>query len=127
MKEFDINLAKQGHPVCTRDGRPVRIVCFDVKNNELPILALIIDARGEEYGEQVARYRNDGSWGETSNKDCCYDLMLAPVKHEGWVNVLHGKNGYYVDKEIWVFEENAKEIGKEFAEYVTTVKIEWRE
>ena len=29
MKEFDIELAKQGHPVCTRDGRKVRVLCYD--------------------------------------------------------------------------------------------------
>lgn len=29
MKPFDIELAKQGKPVCTRDGRPVKILCYD--------------------------------------------------------------------------------------------------
>ena len=31
MKPFDLELAKQGYPVCTRDGREVRIVH---KNNQ---------------------------------------------------------------------------------------------
>lgn len=26
MKPFNLELAKQGHPVCTRDGQKVRIV-----------------------------------------------------------------------------------------------------
>jgi hypothetical protein len=39
MKEFDLELAKAGHPVCTRDGKPVRIVCFDAKG-DYPIVGL---------------------------------------------------------------------------------------
>lgn len=33
MKPFDLELAKAGHPVQTRDGRPVRIICYDRKDN----------------------------------------------------------------------------------------------
>lgn len=40
MKKFDLELAKQGHPVQTRNGRPVRIICWDRKS-EYPIVALI--------------------------------------------------------------------------------------
>ena len=29
MKEFDLELAKKGASVCTRNGRHVRILCFD--------------------------------------------------------------------------------------------------
>lgn len=31
LKPFDLEAAKQGKPVCTRDGRKARIVCFDLK------------------------------------------------------------------------------------------------
>lgn len=31
LKPFDLNSAKAGKPVCTRDGRKARIICFDVK------------------------------------------------------------------------------------------------
>ena len=42
MKPFDIELAKAGYPVCTRDGRPVRILCFDRKSVDgYSILALV--------------------------------------------------------------------------------------
>lgn len=34
MEEFDIEKAKKGFPVCTRDGRKVRILCFDRKTCE---------------------------------------------------------------------------------------------
>ena len=34
MEEFNIEKAKNGFPVCTRDGRKVRILCFDRKTCE---------------------------------------------------------------------------------------------
>lgn len=49
MKPFDIELAKAGHPVCTRSGNPVRIVCFDKKNTKYPIMALIDKVTHEDY------------------------------------------------------------------------------
>lgn len=32
MKQFDLEAAKKGAKVCTRDGREARILCFDSKN-----------------------------------------------------------------------------------------------
>lgn len=40
MKPFDLEAAKRGEPVVTRDGRPVRIICFDA-NSDAPIVALV--------------------------------------------------------------------------------------
>lgn len=41
MKEFDIELAKQGYPVVDQNGNDVEIVCYDNdKNTELPIVAI---------------------------------------------------------------------------------------
>lgn len=47
MKPFDLEAAKAGKPVCTRDGRKARIICFD-RNWEYPIVALIECENGEE-------------------------------------------------------------------------------
>lgn len=48
MKEFDYEAARAGAKVQTRDGRPVRIVCFDRKNMDYPVLALIAEEDGNE-------------------------------------------------------------------------------
>ena len=40
MKPFDLEAAKAGAPVCTENGIPVRILCFDRKGSEFPIIAL---------------------------------------------------------------------------------------
>lgn len=41
LKPFDLEAAKTGKPVCTRDGRKARIICFDKKDINYPIVALI--------------------------------------------------------------------------------------
>lgn len=41
FKPFDLEQAKAGKPVCTRDGRKARIICFDLKNGNHPIVAAI--------------------------------------------------------------------------------------
>lgn len=46
---FDYARAKAGEPVCTHDGRRVRIVCWDVKNENFPILALVLEKDGREH------------------------------------------------------------------------------
>ena len=40
MKEFDLEKAKAGHPVCTRDGHEARILCFD-RIEHHPIVGLV--------------------------------------------------------------------------------------
>ena len=54
---FDVDSAKRGELVSTRDGRPVRIVCWDVKNADFPILALVMEKDGREHPYQ---YTADG-------------------------------------------------------------------
>lgn len=44
---FDLEKARAGAPVCTRDGRDVRIICWDKKNWCRPIVALIASGNGE--------------------------------------------------------------------------------
>ena len=34
LKPFNLEAAKQGKPVCTRDGRKARIICFDAKRKD---------------------------------------------------------------------------------------------
>lgn len=122
MKPFDIELAKQGKPVCLRNGRKVRIICFDVKNNDYPIIALFEDGIHES-----AAYFNEK--GETCTYPSDYDLMMASEKKEGWVNVCNADTiFYFVEGIIYDTKEEAIEhINPDDEIYVTTVKIEWEE
>ena len=57
LKPFDLEAAKAGKPVCTRDGRKARIICFDTINKgNYPIIALL-----EDKGcEAIFYYNKDG-------------------------------------------------------------------
>lgn len=81
MKEFDLEKAKSGHPVCTRDGHEARILCFNRKGHN-PIVALIEDAGNETVFsyDNMGRYSNNG-------RECMYDLFMKDVKRETWINL----------------------------------------
>ena len=116
LKPFSLELAKQGKPVCTRDGRKARIICFDAKGDK-PIIALV------EMGtdEIPNNYPIDGK--AISAKETYYDLMMLPEKKEGWVNVykdgLLGTRAYNTKKEAF---DNASPC-----DYIDTVRISWEE
>ena len=78
-------------PFCTRDGRPVRIVCRDKKtsiHDDCSIVALIDCGKRE-----LARDFHQS--GRFAIHDHAFDLMNArevPVAREFWVNEYHGGN-----------------------------------
>lgn len=118
LKEFDLEAAKAGKPVCTKDGRKARIICFDLNNKNFPIVA-IINCDTEENAYQ---YDIDGVCDEHDNN---LNLMMSPEKKEGWVNI-------YKDFEdriccIYKTKEEALEKKETEDDYITTIKIEWEE
>ena len=49
MRPFNLEEAKAGKSVCTKDGKDVRIICFDRKNIiNCPIVALISKSSYED-------------------------------------------------------------------------------
>ena len=114
LKKFDLEAAKAGKPVCTRDGRKARIICFDRKS-ETPITALVTELNGIE---AVYSYHNNGIWDSPENTNGC-DLMMLPEKKEGWVNVY--KERCYESK-----EEAIRHIAPG-THYIDTIRVEWGE
>jgi hypothetical protein len=117
MKNFDLSAAKAGAPVCTDLSEPVRILCFDRKSSQFPIIALIdkgdnsesfvtftkegkesysigattLMMRDDNYAEKLAR----GEYGPTvkesltvENPTCKESL---PVDREYWRRVYAGQ------------------------------------
>ena len=119
LKPFDLEAAKIGKPVCTRDGHKARIICFDAKGVTYPILALI-----EECGKE-STYCYDTCGKSTVHPN--NDLMMLPEKHEGWVNVYKNKSGERSIGCMYPTKEKAISKVKMGDDYVTTVKIEWEE
>ena len=118
LKEFNLEAAKAGKPVCTRDGRKARIICFDAKCNK-PIVALIYDCNKET----VFQYLENGRFFVDQIDK--YDLMMLPQKKEGWINI-------YKDFEdtvccAYLTKEDALKNRSIEDGYITTIKIEWEE
>ena len=64
MKPFDLEAAKTGAPVETRNGKPARIVCFDAAGPE-PLVVLLKneDEDSERFGfEECWQYSADGTF-----------------------------------------------------------------
>lgn len=73
MKPFNLEEAKVGKPVCTRDGRRVEILSFDNPNNGYPILARVF-SDNTDYNDfmftQEGYFFND-------NREFGADLMMV--------------------------------------------------
>lgn len=122
LKKFDLEAAKAGKPVCTRDGRKARIICFDAKCIK-PIVALI---QGSDNSEQIEYYTENGVFsngGTGKNRD----LMILLEKKEGWVNIYGEEKERYCSNVIYSSKEEALNISKQLKEHITTIKIEWKE
>ena len=117
MKPFNLEQAKAGKPVCTRDGRKARIICWDRIDStgcNLPIVALV---QCEET-EVLQLYHDDGKCDVKAD----LDLMMLPEKKEGWVNV-------YPDDRMGEKRYSTKEEASCYSRsnVIDTVKIEWEE
>lgn len=70
MKDFDLEAAKRGAAVCTRDGKPVRILCFNRAGSMYPIIALRTIGESEAFSS----YTEDGGEHVSYRGDA--DLMM---------------------------------------------------
>lgn len=124
MKKFNLELAKKGYEVCTMDGRNARIISFDRKNvNGYNVVALIGDNDHEIIRTYTKEGYNDALFGRESN----LDLVMKPIKHEGWVN-LYNEDGFTnTGISVHPTKESAILSRDEGREYITTIKIEWEE
>jgi hypothetical protein len=123
LKEFDLEAAKAGKPVCTRDGRKARIICFDAKRKDgKNIMALIPDKEYPGFEDLVA-YPNNGNYHGGHENDG--DLMMLPQKKEGWINLC--KNNHGDTLAIGVFPNREEAVSNCPPSYLSTIKIEWEE
>lgn len=130
MKEFNIEEAKAGKPVCTRDGKNVRILCFGKKGDEYPIVVLVSRRHddGDEH-DSIETYSNNGRYFHRHKSP--YDLMMKTEKHSGWINIFRQcckdapSDFVYPTKEEAI--QQARFAGSLVVSYVDTIKIEWEE
>ena len=125
MKPFNLEEARAGKPVCTRDGRGVRILCFDMVGTEYPLVALVTNKGSGD--ETIFTYMaGDGSINKLPNN--ALDLMMFTTPKSKTVYLNLYRNG--------VCHTHATEDGAETASIGTSspllakaypVTIEWEE
>ena len=114
LKPFDIQKAREGKPVYTRDGRKARVLCYDFKQNEeYPILVAVENKDGKEC---ALLYSNSGisEMYKSSNNE----LAMLPEKKEGWI--IKPK-----DYQVYQSKEDAEEVCNK--NYQVIAKIIWEE
>ena len=117
LKPFSLEAAKAGKPVCTRDGRKARIICFDVKGSMYPIIALIEESEGEKlcsYMPNGRSYKNE--------KECIDNLMMLPEKKEGWANIYRSQIYDTLERATEAYKRTCNDDN-----YLQTIKIEYEE
>lgn len=129
LKPFDIKAAKVGKPVCTKDGKKVRIICFNrvfySGGYKYPIVAMVND----NGNELVYAYTQDGLL--VGNEECKLDLMMLHEKKEGWIYLYKDKNrdgDAYISKRIFSTKEEAEQDVKDLYKAFDVIdirKIEW--
>ena len=130
LKPFDLEAARSGKPVCTRDGRKARIICFDAKGDK-PIIALV-EAKGNKDAliEEVERYFINGH-SVFEVRETNDDLMMLPEKKEGWVNVYRDCDGVNITKDDNIYSSKDAAIASaqviDRDNYVATTIINWEE
>lgn len=119
LKPFDLEAAKNGAKVVTRCGNSVRIVCFDMRDNDCPIVGVVSRENGTEFS---ATFTREGKFAGLDIESRC-DLFMAPVKHEGWTVIYPGP---VLEPFVYERKEYAEKHCKESRGSVV-VKVEWEE
>lgn len=127
LKEFNLEQAKAGAPVCTRDGKPVEIVKFNrICNGRYPIIALV--TRYKEDPEQIACYYTLRGTFHGNGIPSKMDLMMRSSGRVGYINLFKSEyeDGLYSDGIIYHNEDVAKVNGARQIghTYIKTVKID---
>ena len=119
LKPFDLEAAKAGKPVCTRDGKKARIICFDLQSIENTPIVAVVQVTDKQ--EVIANYYENGQ--QFINGISELDLMMLPEKKEGWVNIYRGQVYNTFEK-----AEEARKIAEHGGDnYLKTIKIDWEE
>ena len=93
MKPFDLEAAKAGAPLVTRDGRPAKFIAHVAEAQPSQRLVVLID------GGVYTKFES-GKYAASPAHVSDNDLFMAPVKRTVWVNVYGygGATWYDIEK-----------------------------
>ena len=121
MKPFSIKEHLE-HPewkVVTKEGKPVRILCTDLDDNNYPVATATKN-------RLVDKCTADGLF--QAGKETKYDLFFASEKHEGWVIIskLPFTDSFEIFPEIFATKEEAVRVWEDNPGIkCSIIKIEW--
>lgn len=121
MKPFNLEEAKAGKPVCTRNGLSVRILCFDRLEPNYPIVALVKSNNAEE----VLRYTKVGNCSILTDDYSKHDLFMKTEKKIGFV-VLYNRDGF-IRAVTKIFSSEEEISNCEITNIIAIIPIEWEE
>lgn len=120
MKPFDLDKAKAGAPIITRSGRKVRLIDTTRKTSTgYPLVAAVTNTYGNE---DIIYYTAKGRFCDDDDDEYGFDLFMASVKHEGWINI-------YPNDSTGAVIYPSRSLADDNASYVrlACVHIEWEE
>ncbi|MBQ5900488.1 MAG: hypothetical protein IIW86_01360, partial [Clostridia bacterium] len=130
MKPFNLEEAKAGKPVCTRNGNPAKIIDFDcniVIDGKIETFLRVFSTNGEKEATLLCRRDNGyvylGRSRQIGEKNYC-DLMMGN-RFVGWQNIVDDGHGNRVGSCIWKTREEAEK--NKPLHCVSTIKIFWEE
>ncbi len=125
MKPFNLQEALNGAKVITRNGKEViELHYFKELTTPYPVHFIV-----KEQKDLIITATEEGTYLQPeSNKESDYDLFMAPVIKEGWINLYFDAivQHVYVGGAVYKDEEFALRNNKGH-KYISTIKIKWEE
>lgn len=116
MKEFNLELVRQGKRVITRSGHEVRIICTDFKSkSNTPILVLLKD--NEE--ETIHFYTLKGKVFD--NKESALDLFMD--EDGEWVNIYQENGKCFISESSYPTKGEAIDHRTSLRNCVATINL----
>ena len=123
MKPFNLEQAKAGKPLVTRDGRKARYLGVLEAALRLPLIAAVSNASGSE---QAVMFTIDGNYCLDRPLEHCNDLFMEPEVVTKWINVfvtsIEGK--YYSDTRVFDTEDDAVLAAEGIKTYHSTTSVQ---
>ena len=99
MSPFNLELAKQGKEICTREGNKARIVSYNGVNDRRIIALITLTDDDEKEREYPVTYYSDGKLYKDPNELSDIDLMMAHDTTTGYIHIPHDMN-FFDNEEI---------------------------
>lgn len=86
MKPFDLEAAKRGEPIQTREGTPVKFIAHVPEADQSRRVVVLI-------GGEIVCFDGNGSHAGVFETEL--DLFMAPRKRTVWINLYRNSEGRY--------------------------------